>query len=116
ARIVPRRRGPSNVPPSSGAIRRVPLGTAPRFSSVETFRCIVISSRVFIIVVLSNVLPDARRGIHWTKVSTELAGNRYQGLIDEGAPCGHPSPLLSKLTRNGDRSQMHAEVPVVRTA
>src|SRR5437870_9667763 len=45
---VPRRRGPSNVPPSSGATRRVPYGTAPTSSTRATFTCIVINGRVFI--------------------------------------------------------------------
>src|SRR4029453_19193317 len=45
--IVPRRRGPSNVPPPSKAVRRTPCGTPPMLSSVPTFTCIIISRRVF---------------------------------------------------------------------
>lgn len=47
--MMPRSRGPSNVPPLSGAVRRVPWGTAPMFSRVPTFTCIIINKRVFIV-------------------------------------------------------------------
>src|SRR5262249_25366853 len=48
ATTVPRRRGPSKLPPLKGAVRRVPRGTAPRFCGVATFTRSIISSRVFI--------------------------------------------------------------------
>src|SRR3954471_5766199 len=57
-KMVPRRRGPSNLPPLSAAIRRVPWGTAPTFRTVATFTSIIISRRVFIVIAPGHFLSS----------------------------------------------------------
>src|SRR5262245_61928917 len=56
-RTVPRRRGPSKLPPLSGAVRRVPCGTAPMFCGAATVTRSVMSSRVFMALPPSKSAP-----------------------------------------------------------